>query len=271
MKSCLYEGTVRHRRFSPKTHDFEYRLAMPFLRLDEIPELMAGSMFWSSRGRALGEFRRSDYLGDPRQPLDSEVRRRIYQETGASHLGPIFLLANLRYFGFSMNPIACYYCYDEEGAELQYIVAEVNNTPWDQRHSYVLKANPAGAFTRVHFDKELHVSPFNPMDMQYQWRSNLPGESLIVHLENHREGAKVLDATLSLTAKELNPASLNRLLFGYPLLTMKIAAGIYWQALRLFLKGLPFHSSPVSESVPSFEVPNSAMADSSITNTRSKQ
>jgi uncharacterized protein len=265
MKSRLYEGTVRHRRFSPKAHDFEYNIAMPYLRLDEIPALMSQSRFWSYRGKALGEFRRSDYLGNPGQPLDTEVRRRIFQETGKAHLGPIFLLANMRYFGHVMNPIACYYCYSEDESQLDYIVAEVNNTPWDERHSYVLKADPKGGFTRVQFDKVLHVSPFNPMDMQYHWRSNSPGDGLLVHLENHKEGVKVFDATLSMTASELTPVSLNKLLFGYPFLTVKIALAIYWQALKLFVKGLPVYAHPpehpAKNSSSILEMPDAVMAE----------
>lgn len=244
MTSRIYEGSVRHRRFAPREHSFTYRVAMPFLRVDEIPALLAASRLWSAQGRALGEFRRSDFLGDPNIALDEAVRDRVQEETGERPAGPVYLLANLRYFGFNMNPISCYYCYNADETRLQYVVAEVTNTPWDERHSYVLRGPEHGHLLRTEFDKAMHVSPFNPMDMRYHWRSNTPDQRLIVHLENHREGARVFDATLSLSARDLSPASLDRLLLNYPFMTAKVGLAIYWQALKLFIKGVPFHAHP---------------------------
>jgi len=244
VNSRIYEGLVRHRRHAPRPHAFQYRVAMPFLRLDEIPELLDATRFWSARGRAPAEFRRGDFLGDPAQSLEDAVRARIREATGAVHHGPIYLLANLRYFGCSMNPIACYYCFDEQETQLRYLVAEVTNTPWRERHSYVLHGPAAGRTLRAEFDKELHVSPFNPMAMHYHWRSNSPGRRLFIHLENHRDGERVFDATLALAAQELTPASLDRLLLRYPLMTARVGLAIYWEALKLFLKGLPLHAHP---------------------------
>jgi len=244
VKSLIYEGTVRHRRHSPRAHAFTYRVAMPFLRLDEIPTLFAAARLWSASGRAPGQFRREDYLGDPSLPLADEVRRRIREETGAEHRGPIYLLANPRCFGMVMNPIACYYCFSEDEARLEFLVAEVTNTPWDERHSYVLTAPGHGGHLRTEFDKAFHVSPFNPMDMRYHWRSNTPGQRLALHLENHREGERVFDATLALKARAMSPAALDGLLLRFPLMSAKVGLAIYWQALQLFLKGVPFVPHP---------------------------
>ena len=244
MSSALYEGWVRHRRTSPKQHKFQYRVFMAYLRLDELPQLFDRNMFWSARRPALAWFKRSDFLGDPAQPLDSAVRDRVQEVTGNRPSGPIYLLANLRYFGFIINPISCYYCYSEDGSELEYLVAEVNNTPWNERHSYVLRAPGNGAWLRTSFAKEFHVSPFNPMNMQYNWHSNEPGNKLCLHMANSTDGNTVFDATLSMQRHELSNGSLNRLLWRYPLMTAKVVAAIYWQALRLWLKGLPFYSHP---------------------------
>lgn len=236
---------------SPRAHAFSYRVAMPYLCLDELPELFREVPFWSSQSRALAEYRRSDFLGDPAKPLQDEVRRRIREETGAEHTGPIYLLANLRYFGYSMNPIACYYCFNEDESRLEYLVAEVNNTPWDERHSYVLSAPEEGRWLATQFDKALHVSPFNPMAMRYHWRSNVPDERLSLHLENWQASAedpetseKIFDATLSLSPKPATAANFRRLLVRYPFLTAKVGLAIYWQALRLFLKRVPLHAHP---------------------------
>lgn len=248
MKSRLYEGVLRHRRVSPRNHEFQYRVFMPYICLDELPELFADKLFWSSTSRALAEFRRSDFLGDPGLPLADEVRRRIREETGEQHTGPIYLLANLRYFGHVMNPIACYYCFNDDESRLEYLIAEVNNTPWDERHSYVLRGPSAGNWLKTQFDKVFHVSPFNPMAMRYHWRSNTPDQRLILHMENTSDGDKVFDATLSLSAQPLTAANLNINLFRYPFMTIKVGFAIYWQALRLYLKGVPIYKHPDNQS-----------------------
>ena len=243
MKSRLYTGLLRHRRHRPRDHAFSYRVFMPYLCLDELPELFDRIPLWSARRRAPGRFRREDFLGDPAKPLADEVRRRIREETGREHRGPIYLLANLRYFGIQMNPICCYYCYNEDETRLEYLVAEVTNTPWNESHSYVLCAG-SGERLSCDFDKALHVSPFNPMGMRYDWRSNRPGQRLAIHLENHTERGRVFDATLALEARPVTSASLNAVLWQFPLMTAKVAVAIYWQALRLFIKRVPLHAHP---------------------------
>jgi len=249
VKSRIYQGFVRHRRLTPRAHAFQYRVALLYLCLDELPHILDAPRLWSASGPALAEFRRSDFLGDPALPLQDEVRRRIREETGAVHSGPIYLLANPRYFGYVMNPIACYYCFNEDETRLEYLVAEVNNTPWDERHSYVLPGPAAGNWLRTAFDKQFHVSPFNPMAMRYHWRSNTPDRRLVLHMENTEGGDKVFDATLALTARPMTAANLNRLLLGYPLMTVKVVLAIYWQALRLYLKGVPVHAHPDNHAI----------------------
>lgn len=247
MTSRLYTGRLRHRRHLPRAHRFSYRVFMPFIRLDELPELFDGMRLWSARRPALGWFRRADFLGDPTLDLTGEVRRRIFEETGERHTGPVYLLANLRYFGLQMNPLCCYYCYGDDGTTLEYLVAEVTNTPWNERHSYVMRATGDGPL-RSDFDKAFHVSPFNPMAMRYQWRSNTPGDRLAIHLANSTEEGTVFDATLALRAEPMTASSLNRMLLRYPMMTAKVAAAIYWQALKLFIKRLPIYPHPKTGS-----------------------
>jgi DUF1365 family protein len=243
VKSRLYSGTLRHRRFLPREHSFRYRVFMPFLHLGELDEVLSLSPFWSRRRLAPARFCREDFLGDPALPLDEAVRERVRQGTGERPQGPIFLLANLRYFGYQINPIACYYCFERDGETLQHLVAEVTNTPWNERHSYVLSADGSHILRRE-FDKAFHVSPFNPMGMRYHWRSNTPGERLAIHLENHTERGREFDATLALAAQPLTASSLNAALLNFPLMTAKVGLAIYWQALKLFIKRVPYYPHP---------------------------
>jgi hypothetical protein len=244
MKSRLYIGTLRHRRHLPREHAFSYRVFMPFLHLDEIDSVLSLTRFWSRSRFAPASFRREDFLGDPAKPISDEVRRRIREELAIDHTGPIYVLANLRYFGVQINPIICYYCFNEDETQLKYLVAEVTNTPWNERHSYVLSAEPGQRVLRQDFDKTFHVSPFNPMNMRYSWRSNAPGERLAIHLENHQEQQRVFDATLALRAEPISAAALRGILWRFPFMTAKVAGAIYWQALKLFIKRIPYHPHP---------------------------
>ena len=249
MKSRLYTGTLRHRRHLPRQHAFTYRVFMPFLNLDEIDAVLALSPFWSRSAFAPARFRREDFIGDPRQSLAEAVRERVREATGVEHRGPIYMLANLRYFGLQMNPIACYYCYGEDESHVEFLVAEVTNTPWNERHSYVLRGDGNTRVLREDFDKSFHVSPFNPMEMRYSWRSNRPGERLAIHLENHTDSGRAFDATLALQAEPVSAASLNRVLWRFPLMTAKVAIAIYWEALKLFLKRIPLHPNPGTSDI----------------------
>ncbi|WP_241505918.1 DUF1365 domain-containing protein [Parahaliea mediterranea] len=245
LRSRLYEGWLQHRRHRPRPHQFRYRVFMPYLCLDELPLLFDASPLWSFEGRGPANFRRADFLGDPAVPLAQAVRQRVHEATGQHPEGPIYLLANLRYFGFSMNPIACYYCFNRDESQLDWIVAEVTNTPWKERHSYVLEGpEPARQWLRRDFSKAFHVSPFQPMNMHYHWRSNTPADSLRLHLANSADGERVFDACLSLSARPWTRANLHRALLRYPAMTAQVGLGIYWQALKLYAKGMPLYSHP---------------------------
>ncbi len=218
---------------------------MMYLDLAELPELFDGTPCWSARRRALAWFKRADYLGPTNVPLDHAVRDLVEARTGARPKGPIRLLTHLRYFGYCMNPVSFYYCFDESGATLETIVAEITNTPWKERHQYVLPvADAAARLKRFGFDKDFHVSPFLPMDMQYRWSFNQPEDRLFVHMQNHRNGEQMFDATLALKHQPVSTFRLLCILATFPLMTLKVIAAIHWQALRLWVKRTPVFDHP---------------------------
>jgi DUF1365 family protein len=191
--SALYEGTVRHRRFAVRSHELRHRLAMAYLDLDELPALAGGRLV--RRRPGLVRFRRADYLGDPAVPLADAVRALVAERTGDAPRGPIRLLTTLRTLGHSFNPVSFYYCFD--GAErLGAVIAEVTNTPWGERHAYVLTGG--GQVIRGEREKAMRVSPFMDMDQRYAVSVTEPGPTLSVHIETSQEGEKAFDATLKL-------------------------------------------------------------------------
>ncbi len=246
-QSAIYEGWVRHRRYAPHPHAFCYRTCMLYIDLAEIDRVFANRRLWSVGRRNLAEFRRGDFFGDAGVPLDIAVRDKVEADTGHRPAGPIRLLTHLRYFGYSFNPVSFYYCYAADGFTLDTIVAEITNTPWKQRHAYVLPVAHADSRGSVHgwrFDKRFHVSPFMPMQRQYDWRFDSPGDALRVNMDVYDGANKNFDATLVLQRRELSGANLARVLIRYPLMTMQVVAAIHWQALRLWLRGNPIHDHP---------------------------
>lgn len=247
LNSAIYRGHVRHRRFKPKQNCFKYSVFMMYLDLSETDQVLKLSPFWSRKWWAPARFKRSDYFGDSSSSLYDRVQQHVEANSNTKIDGKICLLTNLRYFGFIINPISIFYCFNNED-KLAALLLEVTNTPWGETHRYVLECDPDKQIHAQQFDKEMHVSPFQPMNIFYDWKSNLPAEKLSVHMQNYlrkeTENEFIFDATLTLDRLAISTASLNKIILLYPFMTLKVFATIYWQALKLYVKRIPFINHP---------------------------
>ena len=245
MNSCIYEGQVRHTRSRPARHQFSYRLFLMYLDLDELDSVFDKRWFWSSTRPALARFRREDHLGPVDQPLGDAVRDLVEKETGRRPEGPVRLLTNLAYFGYCFNPVSFYYCFGADGRTVEHIVSEVNNTPWGERDTYVMTCATPETSWRFNPTKKMHVSPFMPMDVSYDWVLSEPADQLSVFMATSRDGRRLFNATMKLNRKPITSRSLASVLLRFPFQTFKVIFTIYWEALRLWAKRCPFYIHPV--------------------------
>ena len=270
--SAIYYGKIRHRRFSPVLRMFSYSVFMVYLDLQQLNSVFKKSRWWSCKNFSLAWFRRRDFFDGKETDLYEAVADAVEHYNGVRPKGPIKMLTNLRYFGFIMNPITCYYCFDETGTNVETIVAEVTNTPWQQRCHYILNFNDdnldgvSGKKQQLVFDKLMPVSPFQPMALRYGWRSQTPAEKLVIHIDvfhqNDASNNPVFDATLVLSKKPMTTQTMNYFIWRYPWMTLKVGGGVYWQALKLWLKPrgsnkIPFYGNPNSNSKNSVSVHDS--------------
>ena len=207
----IYKGQINHTRYTPFKHFFTYSLFMVYFDINKIGDILNRSFLWGVNKPAIVSLYRKDYHGDPSKSLDQAVRDTIAEKTGKEIKGPIRILTHLRYFGFCFNPVTFYYCFDELDSKLEMIMAEVTNTPWNERYSYFID-NKTNIKSKVNLtaelEKKLHVSPFWGMDHQYEWLFTEPDKTLAVNMKNFKSKIKVFDATLSMKREKLTTKAL---------------------------------------------------------------
>jgi len=267
LRSALYEGTVTHRRAEP-AHRFTSKVALPLLFLDELPGLRTvhplvdfdpstHRRYWPAAIR----FHRDDFLPSGSPTVQSAVVEAV-AAAGGSVRGPVAMLGHVRTWGWLFNPLTLFYCFDPSGRDVEWTVLEVSNTPWHERHRYVV--GPPGRHTLT---KAMHVSPFLPPQATYTLRYSAPEEGVRVSLdvaappplppygrgdEPDRDTlARRLSASMVLRRRPLDRAGLARLLWAYPLMTTRVSGGIYARALRLAARGAPLYRHPARGDVAS--------------------
>lgn len=236
MESAIYKGKVFHARHVPKKHSFFYNIFLFWLDLDELDAVDAQVKGFSTRSWAPARFKRTDYLGLHTEPLKDSVLSRMSELADSSLTGKVFLLGQVRMFGMYFSPVNFYYLRNDQG-HYTHMLAEVSNTPWNQRHHYLVDLA-----LQEDCQKAFHVSPFNPMDMMYKWKIQQPNEKLALNLSCNME-TRHFDASLQLNKLKLNSRSLFNVMLSIPSMTIKTVFGIYWQALKLFIKGNPIYSN----------------------------
>lgn len=257
LASCFYEGRVMHTRHGKVQHAFEQKLFMAYLDLAEADSLFTDRMLWSATRRAPVRLRREDYPGPAGQSLEESVRDLVAERTGSRPDGPVRLLTQLRYLGYGFNPASFFYCLDAEERSLRAVVVHVTNTPWGEQHSYVVEPaseDRSGKGIRNELDKRFHVSPFMPMDLKHAFRFSLPGSTLEASIVDRKGGRTTFSAGLVMERRELTATAHGKLFLRYPLPGIRTMAGIYWQALRLYLKGAAYHPHPDSDATTSKEL-----------------
>lgn len=245
VESSIYVGKLRHRRFSPVSHEFTYPLFMVFLDIDQLPELMRVSFFAGYNRWNWASYHERDHFGDPSKSLRERMQKEATQQGVKIPDGSIFLLTHLRYLGYNFNPVSFYYCYDSK-EKLKLILAEVNNTFGETENYWLDSADNEleGENLKYRFPKSFHVSPFMKRSQQYEWTFTPPSERLISQCTTHENGNAVFDSTLKLQRRDWSRMELNRTLAQYPWVTLKVIVGIYWEALRLLCKGVPIIPHP---------------------------
>lgn len=242
MESAICTGVVTHERFKPTQHAFEYDIAMLWLNLDEVNQLAHTVKGFSNIHRAAFEYRRSDYLGDASVPLKQAVQARM-NELSESHdklNGDIFLLGQARHFGLYFSPVNLYFLRNRMSGEFTHMLAEVSNTPWNERHHYLVDLA-----TQDNTPKAFHVSPFNPLDMVYKWHIQQPADTFSVGLSCYKKN-KHFTALMHLKQKPLNSINVRNVIKSIPNMTLRTVIGIYWQAIKLWIKRTPVHSHPIN-------------------------
>ena len=241
---AIYQGIIIHQRSSPKKHSFTYKTNMLYLDLDKIKEAFSDNFFWSYNKPNFASFYRSDFYGDKNKTIKKSIQTLLLKKINLNHKGKVFLLTTIRFFGYSFNPVSFYYCFDET-EKIQAIVTHITNTPWKEKYAYVHDCRNNSSMSKIFkFEKSFHVSPFMPMDINYNWVFTSPKDFLYVSMDNLLKNKLIFNATLKMTKRAWTAYALNKILFLSIPMSIKAIILIYFNALILFIKKVKFYPHP---------------------------
>ena len=249
-------------------HEFRYRVSWLYLNLDDLPELLRKLWCFSRSRWSVASFQLDDHLDEEQlrefdNDLPAFLRFQIQSAGATVGDGPICVLTPLRHFGFYFSPLSLFFCWDKAESEVPVVVAEVNNTPWRQKHWYVLgdqnltqspksqvphqRAALAGSSSEKYIhEKKFHVSPFMEMEQRYEWTVSKPEDKLKISIQSHDQAGQIFGASLNLDRRPLTNWTFFRMVLRYPLAPLQILGAIYFEAFRLWRKGLPYHPNPTT-------------------------
>ena len=244
MQSAIYTGRVKHTRYFHDLHQFNYALTMYYINLNELDQITQNHQFISNNKFNLLSFIRKSYLGHPSQSIESAVKQKLTEQGYKYEASNISLLTHLSYLGYCYNPVTFYFCFDSTGDNLQYILSEINNTPWNERHTYVLACDPKKTKHEFNFDKQFHISPFMPMNLNYKWYISNPSSKINIYMQTYKSDNLYFEANLLLDRIELSNKSIIKEFVKFPFMTQEVICKIYWQAFKLWFKRFTFYRHP---------------------------
>jgi DUF1365 family protein len=236
MRSALYAGRVVHARLRPKRHKLSYRVFSLLLDLEELETLGKRLRFFGHNRAAIFSFFDKDH-GNGGPDLRGWIAAQLGAAGAALAAPRIEILCYPRILGYVFNPLTVYFCSD--GDKLRAILYEVHNT-FGEKRTYVIRVASDSNAVEQSCAKEMYVSPFMPMACTYHFHIEPPGERTLISIAEDDTDGLLLKASFSGARKELTDATLLRLLFAYPLMTLKVTGAIHWEALKLWLKGVRY-------------------------------
>ncbi len=248
MQNQYCTGHVVHHRQHPKKHRFKYHMSWCLFNLSQLDQTIKNNRWFSLNAFNLISIKNKDYINDEQVSIKDKIHDYLVSQTQHPFDGQVYLFTHPRFLGCGFNSVNFYLCY--ENKQLSYIVSEINNTPWGQKHLYFhdLKCDSQHAHDATfRFSKSFHISPFAEMDIDYAWNFKITDQQFDVSMQLDQKGKTIMNVVLKTQLQPMTDKNQLKWMITRPFQGIKMLSGIYWQALKIWLKGIPFFSHPKSQ------------------------